>query len=286
MTLPTRWTWSGRYPSAPQVLDRVGRRREQVVAHPIGDDTIDLLGHGPVAAPQPGFDVRDERTGLRRDDGTGERRIHIADDHDHVGAERSQQRFEGGHHPGGLFRMRARADTEVLVGFADVELFEEDLTHSVVVVLTRVHEHRLHAGVVERHQHRRDLHEVRSRARDTHYAHGALSCRGSGSSCASGTGASPRSMSMMTSAITATTASDTTRSIAATTASDTTRSIAATTVDTAAERPTAGPTAELSSSRRPSPVGKTPAALAVIAVAASVALCASDPPNPIARRTS
>ena len=45
----------------PQVGHRVRGRGEQVVAHPVGDDPVDLLGHRPVAAAQARFHVRQRR---------------------------------------------------------------------------------------------------------------------------------------------------------------------------------------------------------------------------------
>ena len=67
----------------PQVGRRVVRRGEQVVADPVGDDPVDLLGHRPVAAAQAGLDMGGRRPQLRGDQGACQCRVHIAN-HDHI----------------------------------------------------------------------------------------------------------------------------------------------------------------------------------------------------------
>ena len=71
----------GAIPLVLQVVDRVGRRSEEVVTHTVGDDTIDLFGHRPVAATQTGFDVSDQGASLGRHDGASEARVDVADQH-------------------------------------------------------------------------------------------------------------------------------------------------------------------------------------------------------------
>ena len=46
----------------------------------VGHDAVDLLRHGPIEAAQPGFDVRDRDSELRRDERGRHRRVHVADD--------------------------------------------------------------------------------------------------------------------------------------------------------------------------------------------------------------
>jgi hypothetical protein len=68
-----------------EVLHRVGRRREQEVAEPVGHDAVDLLRHRPVAAAEAGFDVGDGATGLGGHEPTGDRAVDVADDDHDVG---------------------------------------------------------------------------------------------------------------------------------------------------------------------------------------------------------
>ena len=71
-------------PLGPQVGDRIRGWREEVVADPVDDDAVDLLGHRPVPAAQPGFDVREQGAGLRGDQRAGQGGVHVPDDHHHV----------------------------------------------------------------------------------------------------------------------------------------------------------------------------------------------------------
>jgi hypothetical protein len=76
---------------------------EEVVADTIRDDPVDLFWHGPVATAQSSFDVGNLDPCLRGDEGTTERRVHIAHHDDHVRGEFAQHRLEGGHDACRLF---------------------------------------------------------------------------------------------------------------------------------------------------------------------------------------
>ena len=49
---------------AGEVVDGVGRRHEQQVGDRVGDETVDLFGHLPVAAAQARLDVRHRQVEL------------------------------------------------------------------------------------------------------------------------------------------------------------------------------------------------------------------------------
>src|SRR6185437_2692497 len=78
----------------PQIGHRVGGGGEQVVAHSVGDDAVNLLGHAPVAASQPRLDVREQGAGLRGDERATQGGVHVPDHDDHVRAQLADQRLE------------------------------------------------------------------------------------------------------------------------------------------------------------------------------------------------
>jgi len=139
----------------------------------VGDDAVDLLGHPPVSAAQPGLQVRDGHVEIGGHQGGGQRAVDVAG-HDHeVRLALQDDRLKSLQQPGGLRRLRARADTEIDVGLGQAELVKEDIAERCVVVLPGVHERLLEdharraAGAVPRlagGNHRRDLDEVGPRA--------------------------------------------------------------------------------------------------------------------------
>ena len=146
---------------------------EKEIGDRIAQDAVDFLGHRAIEAPQARFDVRDLRPAavgigrLDRGEGTGNRRVHVADDHHEIGLSCEQLGLEALQHARRLRAVAARADVQRDVGIRQVEVAEEAARLPVVVVLSRVderhvEERRLREGVVER----RDLHEVRPRATD------------------------------------------------------------------------------------------------------------------------
>ena len=150
---------------AQQVLLAAGLGDEEPVGDRIGHEAVDLLGHRHVATAQPGLDVSHRNAELLRDDGAGERRVHVADDDHRSGAIGLAQFFERHHHFRGLLRVGAAASAEMMIGFRNTQFLEEHIAHLAVVVLARVHDaigERVLAAI-ERAHHRRELHEVRPR---------------------------------------------------------------------------------------------------------------------------
>ena len=86
-----------------EVLHGIGRRSEEEVAHPVGDDPVDLLGHAPVSAAEARFDVSNEQAALGADQRAGERGVDIAHDDDGVALDLAEQVLESDEHLGGLF---------------------------------------------------------------------------------------------------------------------------------------------------------------------------------------
>jgi hypothetical protein len=87
-----------------------------------------------------------------------------------VGRGVGQNALERLHDARGLGRVRARPHAEVDVGPWELQVFEEDLRHVVVVVLPGVDQGEVEsAAFIELAPDRRDLHEVRPRADDGKY---------------------------------------------------------------------------------------------------------------------
>ena len=64
MTLPTRWILVTGIPFAGKIGVAIGRGREEQVGKLVGDQPVDLLGHGAVERAQPGFHVADTNASL------------------------------------------------------------------------------------------------------------------------------------------------------------------------------------------------------------------------------
>ena len=146
---------------AHELRDRLRARREQEVGQGIGDDPVDLLGHGPVVAPQPCLDVGEGTAGLRRHERRGERRVDVTVDHDQRRIELGEGRLEGDEQRRRLAGVRARSDAEIEVRLGQGEVAEEDVGQPRVVVLSGVDEPLVDLATPERSDHGRGLHEVR-----------------------------------------------------------------------------------------------------------------------------
>jgi hypothetical protein len=154
-----------------------GFRGEQPVGKRIGDDAVGFLRHGSVEAPQAGFHVGHADAELGGRQGGGERRVDVADDHHGVGAVGAELLLQALHDFGDLPHVCARADSQVDVRLGDVELAEERLAHSLIVVLPGVYQSRAQVELAHGANQRRDLHEIRSRARDERNLHRQCSSR-------------------------------------------------------------------------------------------------------------
>ena len=151
---------------AEQVLDAGRFGREEHVRDGVGHEAVDLLGHRAVAAAQAGLDVRDGQLCLLRDDGAGERGVHVADDERHRGDVVRDALLVRHHDPGGLLGVRSAAGAHEHVGLRDAEFLEEDLVHVPVVVLAGVDDLEGHAARLHRPHDGGDLHEVGAGAGD------------------------------------------------------------------------------------------------------------------------
>ena len=158
---------------ALEVADRLFGMHIELVGDRVGEDPVDLLGHGAVVAAQTGLDVADGDAQLHGGQCGGHGRVHVPGHHHQVGRVRDQQRFEAFHHLGGLLGVGAGADLEHVVGRGNAELFEEDLGHQAVVMLARMDDHLLAFGhaITQGGDDRGHLDEVRSSAENVDNSH-------------------------------------------------------------------------------------------------------------------
>jgi hypothetical protein len=63
---------------------------EQDLGELVGDDSVDLLGHRPVEAPETGLDVRERDPELRRSERSGQGRVDVARYEHEVGCLRDE----------------------------------------------------------------------------------------------------------------------------------------------------------------------------------------------------
>ena len=168
IVFPTKCTRPASIPSRSQVLRRLWAVREAPRREPVGQDTVQLFRHGLVEAAQSRLEVCDGDLQLRRGERSRERRVDIAGHEQDVGPLGEQDLLDPLQGARGLGAVRARADTEHVVGLGHAERLDEDLGHLAVVVLARVHEHvpRLRKLLPQGMQHGRELHEVGPRTRE------------------------------------------------------------------------------------------------------------------------
>ncbi len=149
-------------------------RREQQIRKRIRDDAVDLFRHRAVAAAESGFDVPHGDAEFRGNQRSGYRRIHVAVNEDQVRPLREARLLEAFHDGGGLLRVGAGADFEVVLRMTDAEVLEERIGHVVIVVLAGVHDHMLDIRTPRQLPlQRRELHEVGTGADDGEDPQGA-----------------------------------------------------------------------------------------------------------------
>jgi hypothetical protein len=150
-------------PLGPQVYDRLIGMQEEQLGELVGDDPVDLLGHGAVEAAQAGLDVGDRDAHLDRGQHRRQGRVDVARDEDEVGLLGLQHRLQPLHRPRRLRCMGPRAHLQHVVRGRHPELLEEDLRHQPVVVLAGVDDRVAALGQAgaQGGDHRRRLDEVR-----------------------------------------------------------------------------------------------------------------------------
>ena len=128
-------------PSFPrEIVDGRPGRTKQEVGEPVGDDTVDLLGHAAAERAQTGFDMGEPHRRLGRDQRRRQGRVGVAVDQHDVGMLRLDDRLEPRHDGAGLRGMAAAADAQMVLRRRDAEIVEEDLRQLRIVVLTGVHD--------------------------------------------------------------------------------------------------------------------------------------------------
>ena len=127
---------------AMKVLIGIGGRGPQHVRDRVGNDSVDLFGHRPVAAPESGFDVAQRDAKLCGNKGASQRGIHVSDDDDPVRSPRLANPFIGNHDSGRLFRMCATSNPKLEIRVREAEIGEKRVRHIRVVVLTGMHQDR------------------------------------------------------------------------------------------------------------------------------------------------
>jgi hypothetical protein len=140
--------------------------REAEVRELIDEHAVDFLGHRAVEVPQAGLDVRDRNSELGGGKCSSEGRVDIARNDDQLRLLHLKGFFDADERASCLGAVRARTDAERIVRNRKPELVEEHIRHRLVVVLACVDDDmaRRREPLRQRSQHRRRLHEVRTRA--------------------------------------------------------------------------------------------------------------------------
>ena len=124
-------------------------RCQQQVGGVIGQDPVDLLGHGPIEGAQARLQVGDGHVELDGGQRPGQRGVRVPVDQDPVGAMGLDGLVHGREHRAGLHPVRPRADPEVDVRGRDPQVAEEDIGEHRVIVLPGVNNHMVDAGLTE-----------------------------------------------------------------------------------------------------------------------------------------
>jgi len=134
---------------------------EKIVGDGVGEDAVDLFGHGAVKTAEARFDVSDTNAELHGGERNRDSGIDVADDEDEVGLVVQKNGLDAFQDLGGLRGVGAGADFEVYMGHGDAHLAEENVGKLFVVVLARVDEDGLNLRMTLHFVHeRRDFRQV------------------------------------------------------------------------------------------------------------------------------
>ena len=161
-------------PLLQEVRDRRVRRTEQKGAEVVGENTIDLLRHVALVRTETRLHVRHRYAQLRRRERPRQRAVGVPHHEHDIGPIAHDDALDPFEHPAGLSAVRSGTDAELVVGERQVELAEEHIRQTGIVVLPRVQQSGLdlkRAVVVrpralERAEDRGYLHELRARPDD------------------------------------------------------------------------------------------------------------------------
>lgn len=143
------------------------RGGEQPARDAVGEDAVDLLGHGHVEAAQPGFDMRHGDVQLGGGQRAGQGGIGVAIDQHGIGALVLQHFFDLDQHAPGHGAVAAAVNVQKVVGLFHAQLGKEDVGHVGVKVLAGVHQHFLQAsGLRHSERNHAGLDELWARAQD------------------------------------------------------------------------------------------------------------------------
>ncbi len=134
---------------------------EKIVSDGVGEDAVDLFGHGTVKTAEACFDVGDTNAKLHGGKRNRDRGIDVADDEDEVRLAFDKDGLNALQDFGGLRSVGAGTDFEVHMGRGNTHLAEENVGKSFVVMLAGVNEDGLNFGMALHLTHeRRDFREV------------------------------------------------------------------------------------------------------------------------------
>lgn len=130
------------------------------------EDAIDFLGHAAIEGAETGFNVSDGNVKFCGGEGSGESGVGIAIDEDEIGLILRENLLDGFEHFAGLRAVGAGTDAEIVIGRGDLQLFEKDAGHVVVVMLAGVDKDFLDAGGAECSADHGCFDELRARSDD------------------------------------------------------------------------------------------------------------------------
>ena len=140
---------------------------EKIVGDGVGENAVDLFGHGTVKTAEARFDVSDANAELHGGERNRDRGIDVADDEDEIGLALQKNGLDAFQDLGGLRSVGARADFEVYLGHGDAHLAEENVGKLFVVMLAGVNEEGFNLRMTLHFVHERgDFREVGAGADD------------------------------------------------------------------------------------------------------------------------